>query len=188
MDPAKIELNGFDWPHAPVHRLTGAGAYMITAGTYQKQRFFPGHDRLGYVRTALFAVAREHGLRLQAWAIFPNHYHIVAESDQPSLIIPFIRYLHSVSAKYVNRLDETPARKVWHQYWDTHLTHEKSFLARLNYVHTNAAKHKVVSNPELYEWCSASWFARTTTRSFYTTVMSFPSDKVLVPDDYDTTV
>jgi hypothetical protein len=25
-----------DWPHSPVHRLTEAGAYMVTCGTYLK--------------------------------------------------------------------------------------------------------------------------------------------------------
>jgi len=29
-----------DWPHAPVHRLSVAGAYMVTAGTYGKERLF----------------------------------------------------------------------------------------------------------------------------------------------------
>jgi hypothetical protein len=28
------------WPHAPTHRLIEADAYMVTAGTYQKQTFF----------------------------------------------------------------------------------------------------------------------------------------------------
>ena len=97
----------------------------------------------------------------------------------------FIQYLHSISAKYVNRLDEIPHRKVWHQYWDTHLTYHKSFLARLNYVHTNPVRHGLVSNAELYPWCSAAWFARKATKSFHSTVMGFPSDKVAVPDDYN---
>jgi putative transposase len=92
--------------------------------------------------------------------------------------------LNSISAKLVNRIDGTPGRKVWHQYWDTHLSYAESFLARLRYVHTNPAKHGLVANPELYEWCSAAWFRRTT-KSFHGTVMSFRSDALDVPDNYD---
>jgi len=156
----------------------------LTAGTYQKPPLFAGNERLSYLTKALLVLAQEHGLRLQAWAVFSNHYHLVAESNRPDLVVPFIRYLHSVSAKYVNRLDETPGRKVWHQYWDTHITHPSSFFARLKYVHFNPVKHGLVSNAELYEWCSAAWFARAAAKSFQLTINEFSLDKVMVPDDY----
>jgi putative transposase len=175
----------FDWPHAPAHRLGLEGAYMVTAGTYQKQHLFDGGARLSYLTKALLVLAQEHGLRLQAWSVFANHYHLIAEMEQSGSVVSFIRYLHSISAKYVNRLDETPGRKVWHQYWDTHLTYRKSYFARLNYVHTNPVRHKLVANPELYEWCSASWFANRASRSFYETIMNFPSGNIAVPDDYN---
>lgn len=178
----------FDWLHAPIHRLGLGGAYIVTAGTYQKVRLFGGNERLSYLTKALLVLAQEHGLRLQAWSVFSNHYHLIAETEQSGSVVPFIRYLDSISAKYVNQLDDTAGRKVWHQYWDTHLTHKKSYFARLNYVHTNPVKHKLVANSELYEWCSASWFANRASRSFYETIMNFPSHNIVVPDDYELTV
>jgi len=178
-------MRAFDWPHAPVHRLSEHGAYIVTAGTYHKAHLFANTKRLSYMTKALIVLAKEYGWHLQAWAIFSNHYHFVAEAEEPTTLTRFIQYLHSVSAKYVNRLDGTPGRTVWFQYWDTHLTLQKSFLARLNYVHTNAVRHGLVRQPEIYSWCSAAWFARTAQRSFHATVMEFPSDKVSVPDDYD---
>jgi len=33
------------------------------------------------------------------------------------------------------------AGELWYEFWDTHLTFEKSWLARLNYVHQNPVKH-----------------------------------------------
>jgi putative transposase len=178
-------LETIDWPHAPVHRLGESGGYIVTAGTYRKEALFYGTERLAYLTKALLFLAQEYDLRLQAWAVFSNHYHFVAEVDRPASMAGFVQYLHSISAKYVNRLDETPRRKVWHQYWDTHLTYHKSFLARLNYVHNNPVRHGLVPSAELYPWCSAAWFARRATRSFRSTVMGFPSDKVAVPDDYN---
>ncbi len=50
-----------DWPHAPVHRLSEAGAHMVTAGTYRKEHFLSGPERLTLVRDALFACANEFG-------------------------------------------------------------------------------------------------------------------------------
>ena len=158
---------------------------MVTAGTYQKAAFFQGAPRLTFLTESLLALAQTYALRLQAWAVFANHYHFVAESQTPSTLTRFVRHLNSISAKYVNRLDQSPGRKVWHQYWDTCLNYHKSFLARLRYVHANPVKHGLVANAEMYEWCSAAWFARTTEKSFHATVMSFPSGHLAVPDDFD---
>jgi putative transposase len=44
----------------------------------------------------------------------------------------------------VNGLDQSPERQVWYNYWDTLLTYQSSYLARLNYVHQNAVKHRLV--------------------------------------------
>jgi REP-associated tyrosine transposase len=74
---------------------------------------------------------------------------------------------------------------VWFQYWDTLLNYQKAYLARLNYVHTNAVRHGLVCEPSAYPWCSAGWFQRTAVRSFYATVMRFPSDRVNVPDEFE---
>jgi len=180
-----LQSEAFDWPHAPIHRLGQSGAYIVTAGTYRKDYFFGESERLDYLTKALLVLAREYGWRLQAWAVFSNHYHFVAEAERASSLVRFLRYLHSISAKYVNRLDGAPGRQVWHQYWDTHLTYHESFLARLNYVHTNPVRHGLVLNAELYRWCSAAWFAQAAPPSFHAAVMGFRSDKIAVPDDYD---
>ena len=54
---------------------------------------------------------------------------------------------------------------MWHNFWDTKLTFEKSYLARLNYVHQNAVKHVLVPAANQYRWCSAAWFEQTATRA-----------------------
>lgn len=84
---------------------------------------------------------------------------------------------------HLNELDDAPGRMVWYRCWDTHITHEKSYLARLAYVHKNPAKHLDVE-PENYPFCSAHWFMTLADRSFYETVMSFKVDRVNVIDDF----
>ena len=174
-----------DWPHSPAHRLTQAGAYMVTAGTYRKELFFGSADRLTLVCDSLLKLAEEYGWSLQAWAVFPNHYHFVATcSSHPKSLRALIRHLHSLTAREINRLDQAQARKVWFQYWDSHLTYAKSYLCRLSYVHNNAVHHGLVLVPSAYAWCSAAWFERHAGRAFYQTVMRFPHDRINVPDDY----
>lgn len=173
------------WPHAPAHWLFAPGHYMVTAGTLGKAHLLQTSARRDFVLSALFDIAEEFGWQLQAWAVLSNHHHFVARSpDDPATLRRFVGKLHMTTAKELNRLDATPGRKVWFQYWDSRLTFERSWLARLNYVHHNPAKHGVVPNAQDWPWCSAAWFAENASPAFRATVESFKMDRVNVPDDF----
>jgi putative transposase len=93
--------------------------------------------------------------------------------------------LHQKTAKWVNRLDGLPGRTVWHNYRETLLTYQKSYLARLNYVHQNAVKHGLVAVANGYPWCSAAWFERTASPAMVKSIYRFKTEKVSVPDDFE---
>ena len=174
-----------DWPHAPVHRLDDAGVFMVTAGTYQKQHYFKSLDRLMLLEDTLLRLAKIYGWQLEAWAVLSNHYHFVGRSPAVAgTMQKFLRHLHAESAREVNKADNTPARKVWHNFWDTRLTYERSYLARLNYVHQNPVKHGLVPVANQYSCCSAAWFERTCPAATVKTIYGFKTDQVQVPDDF----
>lgn len=174
-----------DWPHAPVHRLTEQGAYMVTCGTLYKARLLHAPARLSLVQDQLLELAEAFGWRIQAWAVLINHYHFMALSpEDPSNLAEFQGRLHRETSRILNRWDGTPGRTVWFQYWDRRITYERSYFARLHYVHQNPVRHGVVARAELYPWCSAGWFERRASRAFRLTVESFPIDRVKVYDDF----
>jgi putative transposase len=174
-----------DWPHSPIHSLSEAGTFIVTAGTYRKQLFFNTPSRLTRLTNLLLELAEKQEWRLHAWAVFPNHYHFVGESGDASRLKEFVQELHSRSAKAINREDGCEGRKVWFSYWDSRITFHKSFLARLNYVHQNAVRHRLVLMASAYAWCSAGWFERKADRAFFRMVRRFPTDRVSVPDDFE---
>jgi ribosomal protein S6--L-glutamate ligase len=174
------------WPHAPPHRLSESGTFMVTAGTLNKYPVFRGPDRLTFLHDKLLEAADRFGWRLAAWAVFPNHYHFIAESpDHPGNLSSMIAHLHAETAREVNRLDASPGRQVWFQFWETLLTHETSYLARLNYVIENPVRHGVASVPTAYRWCSAGWFEQRAEPSFVRTVRRFKTDRVRVVDGFE---
>ena len=75
-------------------------------------------------------------------------------------------------------------RKVWYQYWDSRITFQASYLARLKYVMENPVKHQVASSSDQYKWCSSSWFENNTSKAYQNSVNSMPIDKVNVMDDF----
>ena len=161
------------------------GLYIVTTGTFQKAPHLGTAERRDYFMQSLFDVAAGFAWELHAWAVLHNHYHYVACSTENSGPPKrMLGKLHMSTAKELNRLDGTPGRKVWFQYWDTQIIENRAYLARLNYVHHNPVKHGLVANAADYRWCSAAWFAENATPAFRATVESFKSDQVNVPDGF----
>ena len=92
--------------------------------------------------------------------------------------------MHSDTAREVNKMDEAVGRKVWFNFWDTKLTFQRSYLARLNYVHQNAVKHGLVNVASQYDWCSAAWFERNALPSAVKTIYGFKTDELKIRDDF----
>ena len=173
------------WPHAPIHKLCERGTYIVTAGTLHKRHYFRGDERLELLESKLLELATQYDWQLEAWAVFSNHYHFIAHAGlQARKLKDMLSHLHTATATVLNQLDKESERQVWHNFWDTELTIETSYLARLHYVHTNAVKHNLVKVANLYRWCSAAWFERTATPAQVKTIYSFGLSRVRVFDDF----
>ena len=174
-----------DWPHAPVHRLTENAIYFVTAATINKQHFFHLPQHRDLLERHLLSFARNYGWQLEAWAVFANHYHIIARGNPDSRNLGEILHdLHGVSARELNHLEQVEGRTVWFNFWDTKLTLQHSYLARLNYVHQNAVKHKLVPVANQYPWCSAAWFERVASPAQVKAIYRFKTYRVKVDDDF----
>ena len=173
------------WPHAPAHRLSTTGTYMVTAATYNHQHFFRPIRCLDYLQDRLLAAFAGYGWSVQAWAVFSNHYHVIAHCAQnPELLSPMLRKLHYETGVAINQWDGQPGRKVWHNFWDRRLTHHTSYMARLKYVHFNPAKHGLTDDARTYRWCSAQWLEDTHPRPLVASICRFKTDKVKEMDEY----
>ena len=177
------------WQHAPEHRLYEPGTYMMTGGTYEKSPFLSSEARRDNFLGLLFELAEKLQWRLQAWAVLNNHYHFVGFSPMDDetgaqSLRTLVSELHRQSARRWNKEDKTPGRKVWHNYWDSHITFQRSFFARLKYVHDNPVHHGIVENALNYRWCSRSWVEKSGTPAFVKTLDGFRIDRIHVKDDF----
>ncbi len=159
---------------------------MVTAGTHNKVPLFLARERLALLTETLLTAAKQHDWQLQAWAVFCNHYHFVAiPAGDPRSLVALIREIHSRTAREINRADGVADRRVWFQYWDSHLTYPKSYYARLRYVHENAVHHRLVATAAAYPWCSAGWFETKAAKPFWNRIMALPIDRLSVRDDFE---
>ena len=179
-----MSLHVVPWPHAPAHQLGSAGTYFVTASTLHQMHHFRGRERLAVLHRGILKVAAEFGWRLEVWAVFSNHYHFVAQSpeleEDARRLSRMLGPLHEQTAKWVNRLGSMPERQIWFNFRETTLTYEKSCLARLNYTHQNAVKHRLVPVANQYPWCSARWFERTARPVQVNTIYRLKVDRLSV--------
>jgi putative transposase len=173
------------WHHSPIHRFIPGNIYIVTGGTLNKESIFQGAERLEFLQSTLLEILEKYEWLVQAWAVFVNHYHFIAQAPKNNVSLSLlVKEFHARTALEVNRLDGINGKQVWFQYWDTCLTYEKSWLARLNYVHNNAVHHGLVKTAENYPYCSASWFQQKAHPSFFRKVCSFRADRLKIVDDF----
>ncbi len=141
------------------------------------------------MQRGLLVVAEKFGWRLEAWAVFSNHYHFIAHSpanaEDSSSLSDMLSMLHVKTGEWVNKLDKSTGRQVWFNFRETKLTHQRSYLARLNYVHQNAVKHGLVPVACQYPWCSAAWFERTASTAMVKSIYRFKMDRISVTDEFE---
>ena len=141
--------------HTPPHYFTPNAMYMVTGSIVYKQHLLFENKYKEFFLTTLFEKANLLGWNLEAWAILHNHYHFISQApENPTILTKLIRQVHSITGIQFNRWDNAPGRQVWQNYWDTCITYEKSYLARLRYVHENPVKHGLVDNAMDYPYCS----------------------------------
>lgn len=176
-DSGQTAKGTLDWPHAPPHRLSEAAVCFVTARTRGQQYLLADDSMKDWFEAKLFELASEFGWLLEAWNALSKHYHFVGhsprtESDAESLK-PSVQKLHSLTTKEFNQREKKPGRtRLWQNYRETHLTFQRSYLARLNYVHQNAAHHGLVKVSSGWKWCSAKRFKESVTHAWLKTIAS----------------
>ncbi|MEW6402132.1 MAG: transposase [Chloroflexota bacterium] len=174
------------YPHNPPHYFVPNAIYIVTGSILHNKHLLFDDVRKSLVCDILFERTRHWGWELDAWAILKNHYHFIAHAPENALTLgKLMRQFHSKTAVELNRLDKVTGRKVWYNYWDTCVMHERSYLARLRYLHLNLVKHGLVESAEEYPFCSYRWFLEKAGNGFRDAVMSQPIDRVEVYDDFD---
>ena len=174
-----------EWPHAPPHRLSTSGVYFLTARTADSHHLLAEDEIKDWFQEHLLRLSREFGWKLEAWAILSNHYHLIGHSPDGNAgsLAEMVRKLHSLATKESNRRDGTIGRsRLWQNFRETHLTHQRSYLARLHYVHQNAVHHKLVAVGSDWKWCSASSFVKAVSPAWVKTISSFAYDEIAAKD------
>jgi putative transposase len=172
--------------HRPPHIYRDNQIYFLTSRTYKEICYFNNDSKKEILKSVLIKSIKRFNIKIYAWVIIDNHYHLLFDIKRkfPSSqfanpggdelgnseitskdnfaskyqLVEFIRKIHKDSSRILNKIDNTPKRKIWYQYWDHCIRDEEDFYKHFNYIHNNPIKHKKVRNiEELYKYKYSSF-------------------------------
>jgi putative transposase len=143
------------YPHNPPHLFRSGATYFLTASTLEHYPLMlPPHRRQQCIDAWLFATGQQ-GWSLVAWVVLPNHPHLLAVAPgEGADVARLVRSVHRFTSGRWNVEDGRHGRQVWWNFRDKCISYERSFYARLNYIHWNPVKHGLVERPEDYPFSS----------------------------------
>ncbi|OGV58497.1 MAG: hypothetical protein A2X45_17490 [Lentisphaerae bacterium GWF2_50_93] len=174
------------WHHSPPHVFKPDANYMITSGTYHKENIFNSPAKLKMLENIILDSLNDFSWTPIAWAVMSNHYHLIvrAPAEKEITISKICKTIHGKSSVQLNKVDNVSGRKVWFEFWDTCLTYENSYYARLKYVMNNPVHHGIVKTAEDYEFCSAGFFKFNADKQIRKRLESYSTEKLNINDNF----
>ena len=95
---------------------------------------------------------------IKAWAVLPNHYHLLISVSNLKNAIGALGKLHGVTSRRWNKEENEQGRKCWHRVADRKIRNANHYYATLNYIHHNPVKHNLVKKWDEWHFSSAEQF------------------------------
>ena len=132
------------YPGAYYHVMNrGRGRQKIYWGFQDYQRFLE----------LLEETCQMWGLKVYAYCLMPNHYHLLVETPEGNLS-RCMRHLDGIYTQRYNRAHKTDG-SLFRGRYKAILIDEESYLMQLvRYIHLNPVEGKLVEKPEGYRWSS----------------------------------
>ena len=140
--------------HAPPHFRSVSGTYLITSTCYEHRPIFEHPDDLSWLADEALNAFTAANLPHPAWVFLPNHYHVLLETEDLSIVSEVLRLLHSRVATTINGRHHQRGRRVWYRFSDRLIRSERHYFASVNYIHYNPIKHGYVDRMGNWPWSS----------------------------------
>jgi putative transposase len=161
----------------PLRRYYGHGhLHFITFSCYRRQPLLGSRRaRDRFVKT-LGEVRVRQGIRLAGYVVMPNHVHLLVSEPKKGDLSKVIQVLKQRASRAVRgkrrrvpkgqlRLDfgesELEAKHLWQRrFYDFNVWSRRKVREKLDYMHANPVKRKLVRHPRDWPWSSWSYYEK----------------------------
>ena len=155
---------------------------FITSSTYRRTRIFESEGFCRDFVDVLGALRREGGFRLIGWVLMPEHFHLLLKPEPAPVTSRLMQELKKQTAlRILRRLreqqqypwcrkvlaslrlppsvhDESRYRVWQRRFYPFNVYSERKRLEKLNYMHGNPVKRRLVSSPDQWPWSSFRFY------------------------------
>ncbi len=143
--------------HSPGHHFSEPGVYLITGTCYEHKRWIGISDRrMDEFTNDLLKVVSADVSKIDAWAVLPNHYHVLVVVGRGSDLLKNLGRLHGRTSHDWNGEEGTRGQQVWFNCIDRTIGNDGHHMAAINYLHHNPVKHGYVAKWDQWQWSSAA--------------------------------
>jgi putative transposase len=138
--------------HHPPHIFVDDSWYFITAHTIGHDSPLKDSQAKKIWTEKLYEIADIFDFKIHVYVVLDDHYHFLGYITDSKRLPKLINRLHGTTSFFINKLNNTPGRRIWHNYWDRVIRDEAEFYTKMNYIHYNPVKHGYVRDPEKWEF------------------------------------
>ena len=175
------------YSHNPPHLFVSGVKYFITGATYLKKPFLRLSEAKLYLLKSIRKGSEKYKWILEDWVILDNHYHLMLQApDRDIDLSRLMNEIHRFTGLWIKKNINGTKRykKIFHNYWDTCITYESSYFARLNYIWFNPVKHNYVDDPKDYLFGSYCYRIKGEKIQMEGIKKKYRWDKINVKDDF----
>lgn len=148
--------------------------YYVTTNVYRRLPIFTRPSFIVLLYDSLHYYRHQYDFKLLGYVIMPDHVHLMLWPQSEAALCDFMRDFKTFTSKRIIRQANVEQKqdwiihfrqsgqetgrsenKVWQDsYWDINLFSVKFLRQKLNYIHRNPLRSKLVDNPEEYPYSS----------------------------------
>jgi putative transposase len=148
-------------PRPPRLEYPGAFYHVYSRGNRREQIFW-GKEDYKVFEAILLEAGRWSGVRLYAWCLMPNHFHLLVETPEGNLS-QFMRRLLTRYARNFNKTHRLVGHVFQGRYRTVVCDKETYLLELVRYIHLNpikVLKGSLAQRPEDWPWSSHRFYVK----------------------------
>lgn len=129
-------------------------SYHIIARGNQRQKAFCDNEDFTRFLDVLSKYKRKFPTKIYAYCVMSNHFHLLIDPEDKSLLKNFMHGINMSYAKYFNH-KYNKSGHLWQGRFKSFIISKDSYMLNcINYIEYNPIRANIVDKPEDYPWSS----------------------------------
>jgi putative transposase len=132
----------------------GGFVYHVTNRGVRRETLFRSDQDYLCFQTLLGRAGERFPVRLIAYCLMPNHWHLVVWPVEDNVVSAYIQWLSSAHARYYNLSNGSTGHVYQSRFYSGRVRDEPQLMTLLRYVESNALRAGLVDRAEQWRWSS----------------------------------